>query len=137
MTQDGLMTETRGKVHQTPTRIHFACDPTPEERQAAMLALAFNGAGTLDADDLSETASWDASNRAGIVGRDQVLAALGQVRAPVSLSVTQIVVQGKAATVSGRLTRDGEGLFMFCQILRFASASRTQIAQIVSVEQKE
>jgi len=136
------MTETRAKVHQTPTRINFACDPTPEERQAALLALTFNGAGTLGADDLSETASWDASNRpgsnrTGIVGRDQILAALARVRAPVSLSVTQIVVQGKAATVSGRLTRDGEGLFMFCQILRFASASRTQIAQIVSVEQKE
>lgn len=96
-----------------------------------------SGLGSLAPTALSDMASWERSNHPSVVGRGKILDALSQITPPISLSVTQITVEGKAATVTGRLTREGQGLFLFCQILRFTTPERTEIAQIISVEQKE
>ena len=121
---------------QSP-RVSYPCDPGPAERAVAEQALAMSGVGPLPPEALSDMASWERSNHPSVVGRAHILDALAHLTPPASLSVTQITVEGKAATITGRLTRDGHGLFLFCQILRFTTPERSQIAQIISVEQKE
>lgn len=101
------------------------------------MALAFWGIGTLPAAALSENASWDRTGAASTVGRAEILAHLPQQPRPASVTVSQVVSNGKASTVSGRLTRDGTGVALFCLVLRFTTPARTEIAQVVSFEQAE
>lgn len=136
MCQSRLKDSAAAPRRQSP-RVSYPCDPGPSERAVAELALAMSGLGPLPSEALSDMASWERSNHPSVVGRAHILDALRQLKPPASLSVTQITVEGKAATITGRLTRDGHGLFLFCQILRFTTPERSQIAQIISVEQKE
>lgn len=108
-----------------------------------MIACALTGIGTtaLSPDIFAESATWERGDGPPAVGRDAIATALStaQSRAPVSLHIDQIVSHGKAATVSGRLNRDGDaaGPVLFCHILRFTAPDLGQIAQIVSFEQRE
>ncbi|MBW6416616.1 hypothetical protein [Celeribacter sp. PS-C1] len=131
------MPHTHTPSTRTAPRVSYTCDPSPSEQALAELALAMSGLGSLAPKALSDMASWERSNHPSVVGRGKILDALSQITPPISLSVTQITLEGKAATVTGRLTREGQGLFLFCQILRFTTPERTEIAQIISVEQKE
>ncbi|SFK06598.1 hypothetical protein [Celeribacter neptunius] len=121
------------------TRLRYAADLRPDATEQPMIdmALAFLGIGTLAPSSLSETASWDRTGHDSMVGRAEILAAMPGITAPVSVTVTQIVSEGKAATITGRLTRDGIGVALFCLVLRFTSPTRDQIAQVVGFEQAE
>lgn len=120
----------------TPTRITHGsdCEDTPAAQRADAIARALMGIGTLDASRLAETASWERSDVQATVGRAAISQALETLTPPVSIHIDQIVAHGKAATVSGRLTRDGSGTMLFCHIIRFTNAKALEIAQLVSFE---
>ncbi|WP_460272208.1 hypothetical protein [Celeribacter sp. ULVN23_4] len=125
------------------TDIRFATETpvTETEREITTVALSFQGLGALSPNQLSETASWERTGAAPLVGRAPILNAQSTLTPPISLAVTQVVLQGKAATVSGRLTtlskESGQTQMMFCHVLRFTSPARDQIAQVVSFQQEE
>jgi hypothetical protein len=113
------------------------CAPQADERALTMLALSFLGVGALSPERLAETASWDRTGAPTLVGSTEILRQHRDLRPPVSLCVTQIVAQGKTATVSGRLSRDGQPPALFCHVLRFTDPSQARLAQVVSFEQVE
>lgn len=121
------------------TQVRYALDmPLQEdERKLATLALSFLGVGALPPERLADSASWDRTGAPTLVGGREILRRQVGLKPPVSLAVTQIVAQGKTATVSGRLTRNGQPPALFCHVLRFTDPSQARIAQVVSFEQVE
>ncbi|WP_417242941.1 hypothetical protein [Celeribacter sp.] len=121
------------------TQVHRSAQAgaAPEGAVAERIALALMGVGTLNAEILAETATWDRSNAPCAVGRAIILTTLCDIIRPVSITIDQVVAHGKAATVSGRLTRDGSGTHLFCHIIRFTTPRCRDIAQLVSFEQRE
>ncbi|WP_417250014.1 hypothetical protein [Celeribacter sp.] len=114
-----------------------ACEDSPAAQRADAIARALMGIGNLGGFGLSETASWERGDAPAAVGRAAISQALSTRIAPASIHIDQIVTQGKAATVSGRLNRDGTGTALFCHIIRFTSSAGQEIAQLVSFEQPE
>lgn len=106
------------------------CGNSPKNARAEDIALALMGVGDLPADLVAEGVTWERPTGA-ITGRDRVLAAVetGLTR----VEVDQVVTHGKAGSVSGRLTRDGETR-LFCHVIRFTTATQKQIGQLVSFE---
>ncbi len=106
----------------------------------AGLALRFSGYGSgyhsVAPLPLAETASWDRTGAPSVIGKAAIVEALAPLTAPSDLYVTQIVIEGRAATVSGHLTRE-QGAILFCHVLRFTTPERSEIAQIVSFEHRQ
>lgn len=121
------------------TRIDQPLDSTvpPESRRATEIALGLMGAGPLKPALFSENASWTRAEGPCLVGRSAIGAALNALTAPASLTILEVTTHGKAATVSGRMTRDGTGLMMFCHVLRFTTPDCRELAQVVSFEHVE
>lgn len=110
---------------------------TTNAAHAETIALALMGKCALRDSDFLESVSWDRSSGPCAVGFEAVTSAQKHAAPPVSIHIDQIVTQGKAATVSGRLTRDGIGTMLFCHILRKTAAQNGKISQIVSFEHQE
>lgn len=95
------------------------------------LSLGLLGSGPLDAGQLADSLTWQRGD-AVLVGRQAVLAAIA--RAPKrAVKIEEIVAQGRAASVTGRLIHDG-GASLFCQMIKFANGSSRQVTSIVSFE---
>lgn len=109
----------------------------PESRRATEIALGLMGAGPLCPLLFSESASWTRPEGACLVGRAAIADAMAALSAPESLTILEVTSHGKAATVSGRMTRDGTGLLMFCHVLRFTTPDCRELAQVVSFEHVE
>jgi hypothetical protein len=90
------------------------------------------GAGTLDPSLLAEDAVWERPGGA-VAGRALILRALRRVTAPERVTVDQVVTHGRSGSVSGRMWLAGDEK-LFCHVLRFSSAARQDIAQLVSFE---
>lgn len=97
------------------------------------IALALMGVGPLPADLIAADATWERGQNGPASGRDAILSAFRAIKAPDSITVEQVVAHGRAATVSGRLTRAGQSR-IFCHIIRHTTQAATEIAQIVSFE---
>ena len=108
--------------------------PDTAETRAEALALALMGAGAMDQAMLSPDATWQCGDAPVMVGRGAILAALGALRPPRKIYIEQVVTQGKAGTVSGRLVTDTGRARLFCHVIRYTSAAAQQIAQIVSFD---
>nr|WP_319250035.1 hypothetical protein [uncultured Celeribacter sp.] len=113
------------------------CARSPQSEAATEIALALMGIGNLPDALFAETASWERSDAPCAVGHAAIRNGLATQSAPESLYVDQVVTHGRAATVSGRLTRDGTGTMMFCHVLRFTDSSCHTLAQIVSFERPD
>lgn len=90
------------------------------------------GAGTLEPSLLAEDAVWERPGGA-VAGRTMILRALRRVTAPERIAVEQVVSHGRSGSVSGRIWMAGDER-LFCHVLRFSSAARQDIAQMVSFE---
>lgn len=102
------------------------------ELRAQQIARALMGDGPIDADQLAASVTWQNSRQGALVGRDAVLKAVKNARVD-AVKVDEVVTQGKAASVSGFVTRAADrGLF--CVMLRFTSAAQVQVASIVDFE---
>ncbi|MCA0042925.1 hypothetical protein [Celeribacter litoreus] len=129
----------------TQTRVQAPSDPDLSQcdygddferaSEMARLAMAFSGYPVPEQLFLSETASWDQTGAPSVIGQDTILTALSEVSAPDAITLTQIVIEGRAATVSGHALRAGQS-HLFCHVLRFTDPSRTCLAQIVSFEHR-
>ncbi|WP_439103131.1 hypothetical protein [Celeribacter marinus] len=120
------------RVHRTSKSAQ-----TRDAAHAEQIALALMGVGDLNAGQLVDAATWERSDAPCAVGRDVILAAVSAIHPPVSITIDQVIIHGKAGTVSGRLTRDGSGTHLFCHIIRFTTAKRDDIGQLVSFEHLE
>jgi len=89
------------------------------------------GVGALAPECLAEAASWD-RREGGVTGRAAILATAEKQSAE-AIEIDQVVTHGRAGSVSGRVTRDGD-TNLFCHVIRFTSASVREIAQLVSFE---
>ena len=107
---------------------HSGC---PKNAYAEKIALALMGVGALPEDALAEAASWDRPGGATL-GRRAILAALPDQQAE-TIRIEQVVAHGRAGSVSGRVTRDGETA-LFCHVIRYTTPAATEIAQLVSFE---
>jgi hypothetical protein len=103
--------------------------------RAEDIALALMGAGPLSRDLIAEDATWERSDNVPAAGRAAIVKTFETLIAPDTITVDQVVAQGKAASVSGRLTR-GTQSRIFCHVIRHTTAEATEIAQIVSFEHK-
>jgi hypothetical protein len=103
------------------------------EARAEDIALALMGAGPLPCDLFADDATWERGADGSAAGRVAIVKAFGKLMAPDSITVDQVVAHGKAASVTGRLTR-GTQTRIFCHVIRHTSEAATQIAQIVSFE---
>lgn len=103
------------------------------EARAEDIALALMGVGPLPSDMIADDATWERGQDAPAAGRLAIVKVFKALKAPDSITVDQVVSHGKAATVSGRLTR-GTQSRIFCHVIRHTSEAATQIAQIVSFE---
>ncbi len=108
--------------------------PDAAETRAEALALALMGAGALDQKMLSPDATWQRGDAPVMVGRGAIMEALGALRPPRKIYIEQVVAQGKAGTVSGRMITEAGGARLFCHVIRYTSAAALQIAQIVSFD---
>lgn len=123
----------------TPEVIRAAgalADPT--DVQAETIALALMGVGVLDTGMLAEAAAWERGAGA-ILGRAAIADAVARATAtPVRrIRVEQVVSQGAAGSVSGRITRvtqDGEETRLYCHVIRYTNPGAGEIAQLVSFE---
>ncbi|AJE46215.1 hypothetical protein [Celeribacter indicus] len=122
---------------KTRVTLPAGCENAPRNARAVEIALAFMGVARLEPDLLAEGASWDRTGAPCLIGRGAISDAVAQVTPPVSLSVSEVSTHGRAGSVSGRFTRDGEGTSLFCHVLRFTSASCRELAQVVSFERRE
>lgn len=107
------------------------CGTGPTETATEEIALALMGVGALRAGMLAEAASWDRPGGATL-GRRAILAALPDQQAE-TIRIEQVVAHGRAGSVSGRVTRDGETA-LFCHVIRYTTPAATEIAQLVSFE---
>lgn len=110
------------------------CKNSPRSARAETIALALMGVEDLPprvlADVLADAAIWQRAGGA-VTGRDAVL---GAVETGLdAIVVDQVVSHGKAASVSGTLTRGGDRR-LFCHVIRFTSVAAVQVGQIVSFE---
>lgn len=117
----------------TPKVIRKAEGRARIEARAEDIALALMGAGPLPRDLIADDATWERGTDGSAAGRVAIAKAFENLIAPDSITVEQVVAHGKAATVSGRLTR-GQQSRIFCHVIRHTSEAATQIAQIVSFE---
>ena len=103
------------------------------EAHAEDIALALMGAGPLQNDMFAADATWQRGQDAPAAGRSAILKVFETLTVPDTITVDQVVSHGKAASVSGRLTR-GPQSRIFCHVIRHTSADALKIAQIVSFE---
>ena len=103
------------------------------EARAEDIALALMGAGPLPRDLIANDATWERGSDGAAAGRSAIVKTFEKLTAPDTITVDQVVAHGKAATVSGRLTR-GTQSRIFCHVIRHTSEAATEIAQIVSFE---
>ncbi|OUS20641.1 hypothetical protein A9Q95_09990 [Rhodobacterales bacterium 59_46_T64] len=106
----------------------------PEDARAEAIALAVMNAGTMAEDSLAPDAAWERSGAPCTLGRAAIMAAIGRGSAPRKIYVEQVVSQGKAATVSGRVIGADGGARLYCHVIRYTASSAQQVAQIVSFE---
>ena len=104
-----------------------------KDARAEEIALALMGVGPFPRDMISVDATWERGSGTPAAGRSAIVKAVEQLNAPDGITVEQVVTQGTAASVSGRLTR-GNQARIFCHIIRHTSEAAEQIAQIVSFE---
>lgn len=107
-------------------------DTFDQDARAQDIALALMGAGTLDPSHLAGDAVWERPGGA-VAGRTMIIRALRRVTAPDRIAVDQVVTHGRSGSVSGRMWL-AEDERLFCHVLRFSSAARRDIAQMVSFE---
>lgn len=108
---------------------------TPGDARAERIALALMGVGDLPETDLAETASWErGAGRPVALGRTAIKQAQGSTGPAAAIAIEQVVSQGAAGSVSGRIRRAGERERLFCHVIRYTNASMREIAQIVSFE---
>ncbi|MGH1367649.1 MAG: hypothetical protein ACRBCL_03465 [Maritimibacter sp.] len=111
------------------------CETGEEALRAEAIALALMGVGALEETLLVEGASWQGANDAPVaVGRSAIQDACSAIRPARAIAIEQIITQGAAGSVAGRLRRDGEGERLFCHVIRFTNSAANQIAQLVSFE---
>jgi len=108
------------------------CEAAPETTTTEAIALALMGVGDLPGHALAENAVWDGAHGAR-AGRAAIGAAVARVAPADRIRVEQVVVHGRAGTVSGRITRAGQTR-LYCHVIRFTAQNRAQAAQIVSFE---
>lgn len=111
--------------------------PNAMNQRAEDIALALMGVGALAPEQLAETASWDQTQQGTLVGRRAILEKIAQSAAPEQITISEIVTQGKAGTVSGTLRRAGRANTLFCHVLRFTASNGAQLAQMVSFEHED
>ncbi|MEJ1992144.1 MAG: nuclear transport factor 2 family protein [Maritimibacter sp.] len=107
-------------------------DPDPKEARAERNALALMGAGALEDGWLAANATWDHSGGA-VSGRAAIQAVRAKQPPAERIRIEQIVTEGQAGSVSGRITRAGQTR-LYCHVIRFTNSSANQIAQLVSFE---
>lgn len=107
--------------------------------------LALLGVSPLQPDLLCPDVTWERSGKSAAVGRDAVCAIFTDLDAPETtrpdpppnaLCIDQFVSQGRTATLSGHLTRDGHGAFLFCHILQYETPAHQRLARIISFEHR-
>jgi len=104
-----------------------------KDARAEDIALALMGVGPLPVDMIADDATWERGQDAPAAGRTAIAKVFDALTAPDTITVDQVVTHGKAASVSGRLTRGAQER-IFCHVIRHTSEAATQIAQIVSFE---
>lgn len=110
----------------------------PSDARAERIALALMGVGDLPDTDLAETASWErGEGRPVALGRSAIKKAQGSVGGAAAIAIEQVVSQGAAGSVSGRIRRHGERERLFCHVIRYTNASAREIAQLVSFEHED
>lgn len=111
------------------------CETGPQDKRAEAIALALLGVGQIDDALLAEGASWErGGNLPAAVGRCAIQTARAAVPPARAIAIEQVVTQGTAGSVSGRVRRDGEGERLFCYVIRYTSSAAREIAQLVSFE---
>lgn len=108
------------------------CGNSPKNALAEDIALALMGVGELPETLLAPDAVWDRASGA-LSGRDTIAAAVAAITPADRIRVEQVATHGRAGSVSGRITRNGETR-LYCHVIRFTSASAREIAQLVSFE---
>ncbi|RPE72084.1 SnoaL-like protein [Pacificibacter maritimus] len=119
----------------TPKVIRKAEGSAREMARAEDVALALMGVGPLPSELIAPDATWQRSDAAPAAGRAAIVRTFEKLIAPDTITVEQVVAQGTAASVSGRLTR-GKQSRIFCHVIRHTTAQATEIAQIVSFEHR-
>ncbi|WP_353336743.1 nuclear transport factor 2 family protein [Pseudooceanicola nitratireducens] len=99
------------------------------------IALALLGAGTVDPSTFAADAQWQRPDGV-LTGRAQITNALTALTPPASITVEQVVSQGRTASVSGRVRLSPSDARLFCIVLRFTSAACRDLAQIVSFDHR-
>ncbi len=107
-------------------------EPDAKDAKAEAIALALMGVGALEESWLAENAIWDHGGGA-VSGRAAILAARKAQPPAERIRIEQIITEGQAGSVSGRITRKGQTR-LYCHMIRFTNASANQIAQLVSFE---
>lgn len=106
------------------------------------------GDRTIDAQKVSHTeksaplclaplTQWNRTKGGDLVGGREIEAEMRKVTPPLSISFSDAVVHGKAATVSGRFTCEDGRIHLFCHVFRFSDHAGTTVAHIVSFEREE
>ncbi len=106
--------------------------PDAKDAKAEAIALALMGVGALEESWLAENAIWDHGSGA-VSGRAAILAARKAQPPAERIRIEQIVTEGQAGSVSGRITRKGKTR-LYCHMIRFTNSSASEIAQLVSFE---
>ncbi len=99
------------------------------------IALALLGAGTVDPSTFAADAQWQRPGGV-LTGRAQITRALTALTPPASITVDQVVSQGRTASVSGRVRLTPSDARLFCIVRRFTSAACRDLAQIVSFDHR-
>jgi hypothetical protein len=104
-----------------------------KEARSEEIALALMGIGPINAEAFAVDATWERGDGQPLSGAQAIQAALSKQETPDSITVEQVVSHGKAASISGRLTR-GTQAKIFCHVIRHTSEAATHVAQVVSFE---
>lgn len=107
-------------------------DSSPKDSALETLALAVMGTGELAGDAFAENAVWEGAGGV-LCGRAAILASVAAAAPADGVRVEQVVGEGRAGAVSGRITR-GAQTNLFCHLFRFSSAARQEVAHVVSFE---
>ncbi len=108
------------------------CDPSCDGAATEGIALALLGVGTLDRARVADAATWDRPSGGTITGGDRICATAAAQTADL-VRIEQVITQGRAGSVTGRVTRGGTTR-LFCHMIRFTGTSDPVIAQLVSFE---
>ncbi|WP_200974971.1 nuclear transport factor 2 family protein [Echinicola sp. 20G] len=92
--------------------------------------------GDLDTilDSLTDDIEWNIVGDKTILGKAAVQSELQQMmpKAPLKISLDQIITHGKEAAVSGKIKMGDESLYAFCDTYEFSSFKNPKIKKMVS-----